>query len=681
MKNIEKMKYGKDEYLKIENIIFSNPKYKIITTAWLIFAAVFFMCNIVLIMQGLSDRTQQYHEKINENKTSNNLVSENEKDNNGATAAEIEHYTVFFDVKCEENFFFNKDDIEVFVDDAKIGRVPHGFEFTKFLNLSEGDHIVKFVSSSTNQRAIHVDKKATLKCDITVDFSKLDINEFSFTNGISTNEEILESIPGTYYGFGESGLVLLEDYSAEYCMDYYNNVGTGGSWYYKEGKLYITLTKPQCKIYADVRDKMGSQKISIVTDNPFTWGDEDFIKISDESKPLSVEEYKVVIKKGQELRKVADVVSSINSIGEVTLDSGDSIRDSRKSFEELDDTIKGQVYNLDLLEKSEAEYKTLKIKEVENAIELIGEVSLDRGDTIKQARNLYNLLDDEGKTRVNNYKLLENAEEAYRILEKDEVEKAISDIGVVTLESSSKINDVRKLYDKKSDDVKNLISNYDVLVRSEKELSELKIQKVSQMCDEINATEITINDYDMVESAMDELNKLTTEEKQRVKNSSVIIEALDRIDELKEEVRKPRTMAETKLQAVVDASKEYGVTEVYDEFFGHATRRKQLSDSSGGLMINIIYYTENNEIMCADIITTKAVPSKTQRKFVKGIAKYVCPASDASSISSWVNANVGNSAEKQLNGFTYELSVGPVDNILFSAGEREWEKWELKQQE
>ena len=50
-----------------------------------------------------------------------------------------------------------------------------------------------------------------------------------------------------------------------------------------------------------------------------------------------------------------------------------------------------------------------------------------------------------------------------------------------------------------------------------------------------------------------------------------------------------------------------------------------------------------------------------------------------SKISIWVNSNVGSKAEKEINGFTYEVSLGPVDNILYYAGEREWEEWELKQ--
>lgn len=147
-------------------------------------------------------------------------------------------------------------------------------------------------------------------------------------------------------------------------------------------------------------------------------------------------------------------------------------------------------------------------------------------------------------------------------------------------------------------------------------------------------------------------------------------------DEKKDDNKIP-AMSGTTLKSTVDKLKELGVTEVYDEDFGHGTRQKALSDSAGGLMIDIIYVTETKEIMCATVVTNKLASAKEQKAFVKAIAEYVCPSDDASTISSWVNSNVGKTAEKELNGFTYQLSLGPVDNILFSAGELEWETWEL----
>ena len=118
---------------------------------------------------------------------------------------------------------------------------------------------------------------------------------------------------------------------------------------------------------------------------------------------------------------------------------------------------------------------------------------------------------------------------------------------------------------------------------------------------------------------------------------------------------------------------------VYDEDFAHGTRCKALSDSSGGLMIDIIYVSSTKEIMCANITTNKLASSSDQKKFVKGMASVLCPSADSSDVSSWVNNNVGGKKTTTIGDFTYEVSLGPVDNVLYYAGNAEWEEWELSQ--
>jgi len=174
------------------------------------------------------------------------------------------------------------------------------------------------------------------------------------------------------------------------------------------------------------------------------------------------------------------------------------------------------------------------------------------------------------------------------------------------------------------------------------------------------------------EEVKKEETKPAEEKKEEVK------ETTPKEEEKKEEKTVP-TMDGTSLSTVVDQCKSLGLSEVYDEDFGHGTRMKAMQDSSGGLMIDIIYYSSTKEIMCASITTNKLASSKDQKAFVKGVASVLCPTNDSSDVTSWVNSNVGSKAEKEINGFTYELSLGPVDNILYYAGEREWEDWDLKQ--
>lgn len=138
--------------------------------------------------------------------------------------------------------------------------------------------------------------------------------------------------------------------------------------------------------------------------------------------------------------------------------------------------------------------------------------------------------------------------------------------------------------------------------------------------------------------------------------------------------------AGSSLSTAVDTASKFGVSEAYDEDFGHGTRCKALSDSSGGLMINIIYVSSTKEIMCANITTNKlASSSSDQKKFVKGMASVLCPSADSSDVSSWVNNNVGGKKTTTIGDFTYEVSLGPVDIVLYYAGNAELEEWELSQ--
>ena len=55
----------------------------------------------------------------------------------------------------------------------------------------------------------------------------------------------------------------------------------------------------------------------------------------------------------------------------------------------------------------------------------------------------------------------------------------------------------------------------------------------------------------------------------------------------------------------------------------------------------------------------------------------LCPINDKDEVVDWVESNVGNTAETTVNGFVYEIGLGPTGNIIYSAGNRNWEEWML----
>lgn len=126
---------------------------------------------------------------------------------------------------------------------------------------------------------------------------------------------------------------------------------------------------------------------------------------------------------------------------------------------------------------------------VKNAIEAIGEVTLEDEEGIKAARTAYDALSELEKTKVDNYakltateetlaKLKAEAEEAAASAARVEaVEKAIEAIGEVTLEDEEGIIAARAAYNALSAEEKAKVENYDKLKDAEKALKKLKKDK------------------------------------------------------------------------------------------------------------------------------------------------------------------------------------------------------------
>lgn len=128
---------------------------------------------------------------------------------------------------------------------------------------------------------------------------------------------------------------------------------------------------------------------------------------------------------------------------------------------------------------------------------------------------------------------------------------------------------------------------------------------------------------------------------------------------------------------VVEQAQKYGLSEVYDENFGHGTRSKELSDESGGLMLDMIYSSSTNELLQGRIVTMNLVSNDTQKTFIKDMAVALCPSNDQDSVVDWVNNNIGQQTSTTINGNDYSLSIGPTNNLIYNANYNNWETWEL----
>jgi len=136
-------------------------------------------------------------------------------------------------------------------------------------------------------------------------------------------------------------------------------------------------------------------------------------------------------------------------------------------------------------------------------------------------------------------------------------------------------------------------------------------------------------------------------------------------------------MSGTNIDTVTEMAKAYGVKAGKDEDFGHGTMMRPMQDDAFGLTLDVVYSTSTKEVLGASFVCTNAVSESNQKAFVKGMAAYCAPSDVAVEVSNWVSEKVGSTTEKVTGGFTFELSRGPTNNILYYAGNREWEDWEI----
>ena len=126
--------------------------------------------------------------------------------------------------------------------------------------------------------------------------------------------------------------------------------------------------------------------------------------------------------------KIIDVIDAIDMIEEVTIDSGDDIKDAWELYNALTDSEKELVFNFEVLEEAQAVYDALMEEytadvtaalAVEEKINAIGAVTIFNYKKIYAAREAYDALTDSQKEYVYNYDILTDAENAFEALLKD----------------------------------------------------------------------------------------------------------------------------------------------------------------------------------------------------------------------------------------------------------------------
>ncbi len=181
-------------------------------------------------------------------------------------------------------------------------------------------------------------------------------------------------------------------------------------------------------------------------------------------------------------------IELITAIGEVSLDNEQVIIDAEDAVAALEEKDLKQVDNLEVLEAARATFNRLveeekqrKIAIVEDAINAIGEVTTQSEDLINAAQKAYDDCDPELKDSISNYQVLEDAKVAYKEALDKEAAKKVDDlidaIGTVTLNSKSAIDKAYSAYNSANYAVKKFISKYDNLTKAKSTYDNLVKEK------------------------------------------------------------------------------------------------------------------------------------------------------------------------------------------------------------
>lgn len=158
--------------------------------------------------------------------------------------------------------------------------------------------------------------------------------------------------------------------------------------------------------YGDIFNADGGNEVNVKAEIPETYLDIAVISTND-------------------FNSVDTVIDAIDSIGEVTLDSGKSIKKAQLLYESLSSELKELVNNYNILESAVIEYNT--IKNVYDKINLIGKVTINSENLIKNARKDYDNLTDEQKLKISNYNVLENAESEFIKIKNEETTEVVTE--------------------------------------------------------------------------------------------------------------------------------------------------------------------------------------------------------------------------------------------------------------
>lgn len=248
-------------------------------------------------------------------------------------------------------------------------------------------------------------------------------------------------------------------------------------------------------------------------------------------------------------QQVQQVVDSIHALPEqVTLQDAAAVQAARDAYEQLTESQKAQVYNVDKLLYAEKTIQNLQAaQKVEEAIQALAEpVSIADKQAVQAARAAYDALSAEQKELVHNLDKLLKAEED--LLDLDAAQKVmgmIKNLPVeITAADKQAVMDARNAYQALSEKQQKLVLNLYMLERAEQVLAEkLAVQEVEDAIAALPEV-ITKEDAEAIKTARAAYNQLEPELRKQVKNLDKLIHAEKMLKAMYKPMKKPGHMQE-----------------------------------------------------------------------------------------------------------------------------------------
>lgn len=145
-------------------------------------------------------------------------------------------------------------------------------------------------------------------------------------------------------------------------------------------------------------------------------------------------------------KAASDCENLINNIGDISLNSETAIVNAETAFSLLSDKEKEQIHNSELiLSSARAEYDTLLKNTVDSFIadiDSIGEISLDSGELIDSLSKRFDTLPFKVKGMITNYKSLVAAEKEFKEIEAADREQRLENLLNNFVISEDKIDEI-----------------------------------------------------------------------------------------------------------------------------------------------------------------------------------------------------------------------------------------------